>query len=55
MKRRRDEEMAKRKEQYLKQKIHTVGNNSTKFTRRLKALANKIELVRARDTAGNTN
>lgn len=47
--------MAKRKEQYLKQKIATVGNNSTKFTRRMNALAQKIELARARDMASNTS
>ena len=47
--------MAKRKEQHFKQKIATVGNNSTKFTRRLEALAKKIELARARDMASNTN
>ena len=34
--------MAKRKEQYLKQKIATVGDNSTKFTRRMEALAKKM-------------
>lgn len=39
--------MSKRKGQYLKQKIATVGNNSTKLTRRIKALAQKIERVRA--------
>ncbi len=33
--------MAKRKEQYLKQKIATVGDHSTKHTRRMKALAEK--------------
>jgi hypothetical protein len=47
--------MAKRKEQYLKQKIATMGNNSTKFTRRMKALAIKIQLARARDMASNSN
>jgi len=33
--------MAKRKVQHLKQKIATVGDNSTKFTRRMEALAEK--------------
>ena len=33
--------MSKRKVQYLKQKIATVGDHSTKLTRRLKALAEK--------------
>ena len=47
--------MAKRKEQYLKQKIATVGDKSTKFTRRMGALARKIELARAKDMASNTN
>jgi len=35
--------VTKRKKQYLKQKIATVGDNSTKFTRRLKALTQKKE------------
>ena len=47
--------MAKRKEQYLKQKIATVGNHSTKFTRRMKALAQRIELVRAKEVASQVN
>lgn len=47
--------MAKRKEQYLKQKIATVGDKSTKHTRRLKALAQKIERVRAMDKANQVN
>lgn len=33
--------MAKRKYQSLKQKIATVGDGSTKFTRRMNALAEK--------------
>lgn len=46
--------MAKRKEQFRKQQIATVGH-SDKFSRRMTALAKKIELARARDMAGNTN
>ena len=33
--------MAKRKDQYLKQKIATVGDGSTNRTRRMKALAER--------------
>lgn len=44
--------MAKRKKQFLKQKIATVGNGSTKFTRRMKALEDKI--ARVKDIEGST-
>ena len=46
--------MAKRKEQYRKQQIATVGH-SDKSSRRLKALAQKIELARARMKAEDKN
>ncbi len=38
--------MSKRKEQFLKQQIATVGDNSDKFSRRMKALAQKIEAIK---------
>lgn len=44
--------MAKRKAQYLKQKIATVGDHSTKFTRRMKALAEKIKRVTGKYPVG---
>ena len=44
--------MAKRKIQYLKQKIATVGDNSTKLTRRMKALAEKYYKVNGHYPAG---
>ena len=47
--------MAKRKEQFRKQKIATVGDKSTKSTRRMEALAQKIERVRAIDQANQVN
>ena len=37
--------MSKRKVQYLRQKIATVGDHSTKSTRRMKTLAEKIKRV----------
>jgi len=37
--------MAKRKVQYLKQKIATVGDNSTKLTRRMNSLRKKINAI----------
>ena len=40
--------MAKRKEQHLKQKIAAVGDNSDKFTRRMKALSEKIQRIKER-------
>ena len=47
--------MAKRKVQYLKQKIATVGDGSTKSTRRMNALATKISLARAKEQASQQN
>ena len=44
--------MAKRKEQHLKQKIAAVGDNSTKFTRRMKALAEIYKRKMGRYPAG---
>ena len=41
----------KRKGQFRKQQIATVGVNSTKHTRRMDALVQKIERVRAMDKA----
>jgi len=38
--------MAKRKEQFLRQKIATVGDDSTKFTRRMGELKRKIKRLR---------
>lgn len=46
--------MAKRKEQYRKQQIATVGH-SDKFSRRMGELARKIELARARELAKQVN
>ena len=47
--------MAKRKVQYLKQKIATVGDGSTKFTRGMNTLARKIARVRAMDQVSQVN
>lgn len=46
--------MAKRKEQFRKQQIATSGH-SDKSSRRLKRLAQKIELARARELAKQVN
>lgn len=46
--------MATRKEQFRKQQIATVGH-SDKFSRRMTALARKIEWFRAKDKANNVN
>lgn len=46
--------MAKRKEQFRKQQIATVGH-SDKSSRRMKALAQKIQLARARELAKQEN
>ena len=46
--------MAKRKEQFRKQQIATVGH-SDKFSRRMNALATKISRIRALEYAKNKN
>ena len=46
--------MAKRKEQFRKQQIATVGH-SDKFTRRMERLARKIEIARAEELARQVN
>jgi len=46
--------MAKRKEQFRKQQIATVGH-SNKSSRRMNALAQKIEMFRAREQASRVN
>lgn len=46
--------MAKRKEQFRKQQIATVGH-SDKMSRRMQGLAQKIELARAKELAEQVN
>ena len=47
--------MAKRKEQFRKQQIATVGDHSNKSLRRLTALAQKIERVRVMEKVSQVN
>jgi len=47
--------MAKRKTQFRKQQIATVGDHSSNSLRRLQRLARKIELARARELASQVN